>query len=148
MGSSEPDLVAPPRRASSPPGASRIVVDASAWPRVALRWPGGVRGDHEVGAALDALRAIAMRREAHALSIDARDARPPTPAQLGRILALARSASPRTACVATALVSRSAQVRATVDSIRWLYLTSTAWACFDEPAAADAWLGAMLERAV
>lgn len=134
------------RGGAGPGGEARISVDASAWPLVVLRWPAGVRGDAEVDGALARLEAIAARREAHGLLVDARDARTPTPAQLGRILEVARRTGPSSRCVAHAIVARSAGVRAIVDSIRWMTLTRARWAHFDELGPAEAWVGQTLAR--
>lgn len=118
----------------------RIHVDASAWPRVALVWPGGVRSDSEVAAGLRSLERLAQRGRAHGLLVDARDARAPTPSQLGMILDLARRTGPGARCVAHAVVTRSPGVRAIVDSLRWMHLTPARWAHFDDLSAATEWL--------
>lgn len=124
-----------------------IGIDDTAWPRVVLRWPGGERSDDELVAAANALRALGARGETYTLLVDAREARPPTRAQLGMMLALARRFGPGVRCVATAIVSRSSIVRASIDSVRWMYLTPSRCTHFDELGAAMRWLDrAALER--
>src|SRR5690606_39034308 len=113
-------------------GVGPIRVDASAWPRVVVTWPGGVRSDHEVAECLRALALLSRQREAHGVVIDARDARALTPAQLGMVIDLTRRAGPEARCVVHALVTRSPAVRAMADSVRWLHLTPARWAHFED----------------
>ncbi|UJR81685.1 STAS/SEC14 domain-containing protein [Sandaracinus amylolyticus] len=117
-----------------------IHVAIDTWPRVRLTWPAGVRHDAEVADALHTLEAIAQRGRPFVLLVDARDARPPTPAQLGMMLDAMRRIGPDARCLAHAVVTRSAPVRAFVDSLRWMRLTPSAWAYFDDEPSAIAWL--------
>ncbi|WP_157069029.1 hypothetical protein [Sandaracinus amylolyticus] len=117
-----------------------IRIEIEAWPRVRLTWPAGVRHDAEVADALRALEAIAQRGRPFVLLVDARDARPPTRVQLGMILDAMRRIGPDARCLAHAVVTRSIPVRAFVDSLRWMRLTPSAWAYFDDEASAIAWL--------
>ncbi|MDQ3031152.1 MAG: hypothetical protein M3Y87_01950 [Myxococcota bacterium] len=121
-------------------GRDGIQVDESAWPRVVLRWPAGIRSDREVAAALDTLRGIGRRGEEHTLLVDARGAQAPTSIQLGLILDLMRRVGPSARCLAIAVATRSACVRACVDSVRWMHLTPSRWSHFDEVAPAGEWL--------
>lgn len=115
-------------------------VDESAWPNVVLRWPAGIRDDEDVAKDLAEIRAICSRREAHTLLVDARRARVPTYRQLGMILELARTAPRESHCVAVAVVSPSASIRASFDSIRWLHLMHTRLAYFVDLEPAIEWL--------
>lgn len=115
-------------------------VDERGWPHLILRWPAGIRSDEEVARDLAEVRSICVRREEHTLLVDARHARVPTYRQLGMILELARTAPAETSCVAVAVVSPSAAVRASVDSIRWLHLMRTRLAYFVDIEPAIEWL--------
>jgi hypothetical protein len=123
-----------------------VRVDERAWPKVIVRWPAGIRDDEDVARDLAEIRALYTRREAHTLLVDARHARVPTYRQLGMVLEMARSAPPKTGCVAVAVVSPSASIRASVDSIRWLHLTHTQLAYFVSLEPAIEWLEKSLER--
>ncbi len=127
-----------------PARTSGVEVDRSSWPLVVLRWPGGERDDREVARAIAVLDLIAGSDEAHAVLVDAADARAPTPSQLGMILDCARRAGPQSRCVATAIVTRSPVSRAIVDSVRWMALTPARWGHFASAEAARPWLEAQL----
>jgi hypothetical protein len=125
----------------------KIQVDDGDWPLLVIRWPSGERSDAEVVDLFARLAPLGEREEPHVTLVDAELAAPPTPAQLGLLIAALKECPWRTHCVATALVARSARVRALADSLRWMHLTPTRYGHFVEIEPARVWLEQQLGRA-